>query len=107
MMFMSIPQATATIELSAYSNDLSTDKRERGLGEHRNPAEELALGAANAVELDKRTRVLPVAETETVVVRSTTKVEDDTKDDETNDRDNFDRAADATLRKDQSERYGS
>ena len=65
---------------------------EVGVGSLRHdgpPREEATLASANVVELREGTRVLPVTETDTVVVRASTEVEDDTKDDQSDDSDDF------------------
>lgn len=84
-----IMDSTATI---TYSNNLGTDERERRLRQDREPAKELALRAGDAVELDEGTGVLPVAETNAIVVGSAAQVEDDTEDDETGDSNDLDGA---------------
>ncbi len=52
------------------SDDFGTQVRESRLDENRPEREETTPRARNAVELDERTRVLPVSETDAIVVRA-------------------------------------
>ncbi len=65
----------------AYGNDLSPDERKRSLGHHSPPTQEAALSTSNVTVLDEWARVLPEAKTEPIMVRTTSKVEYDTKND--------------------------
>lgn len=47
------------------------------------PSEEVALVSSDAVEVDEWTRILPVAESQSIVIWATTKVEYDPEDNET------------------------
>ena len=75
----------------AYGDDLRANERESGVIKDSPPAEESAFCAGDSLVLNKRTRVLPVAETDTIVVGTTSEVKDDTQDDETGDCDYLDR----------------
>lgn len=75
-------------------DNLGTDEGEGSVGHHSPPGQETALVALNAVELRERAWVFPVAEAETVMVRASTEVEHDTKDNQTGDSDNLDRGED-------------
>lgn len=63
--------------METYGNDLSADEGEGRLSHDVPPTEETASRAADAIELDEGAGVFPVAESETVVVRSSTEVEHD------------------------------
>lgn len=62
-----------------YGDDLGSDERESCVAEDRPPPEKLALGAGYPGVLHERTWVLPVAETDTIVVGSPSEVNDDTQ----------------------------
>jgi hypothetical protein len=66
-----------------HSNNFSTNKREARLGQDFPPPKEAAFRAADTIELDERTRVFPIAEPKTVVIRTTTEVKDYAQNDET------------------------
>lgn len=70
---------------SCEGNDLSSEERESGVDEGGPEGQETTLGTGNTVELIEGAGVLPVAETNTVVARSTSKVKDDAHNDETDD----------------------
>lgn len=71
---------------SGDSDDFRSDERERRLRQDSPPGKETTLVPRNAVELGKRARMLPVTEAEAVMVRTATKIEDDTEDDEASNR---------------------
>lgn len=73
-----------------YGNNLSSDERERSLRHDCPPTEETSLGAPDAMELDEGTWVLPVAETDTIMVGTTSEVEHDTQNNEASNRDDLD-----------------
>lgn len=77
-----------------YRNNLGTDEREGSLCHDRPPAEETTGVSLDAVVLNERAGVLPVTETNAVVVRSSTEVKNDTEDNETDDGDDLDRGED-------------
>jgi hypothetical protein len=66
-----------------HSDDLSADERKGGLGQNRPKAKEAPLRASNAIELDEGTRMLPIAEPNTIMVGTSAKVKDNTQDDQT------------------------
>lgn len=66
-----------------HSDDFSTKKREGCLGQHSPPAKEATFCAGDTIELDERTRVFPIAEAETIVIRTTAEVKDYTQNDQT------------------------
>ena len=66
---------------STYSNDLRPDERECSLSHYSPPAQEAALCPGNAMVLNEWARVLPVAKTDSIPVRTASEIEDDTKDD--------------------------
>ena len=72
------------------SHDLRANERERSLCHDSPPSEELALGAGYAIVMVKGPRVLPVAETETVMVGTATQIKDDTKNDQAGNGDDLD-----------------
>ena len=80
-----------------YSNNLGTNKRERRLFQYSYPAKEPTLRTADELELSERTRMFPVTKTNTVVVGTTTKVKDNTKDDKAGNSDDLDRARACTV----------
>lgn len=82
--------ATVSLRVPSVASHLGTNERERGLDEDSPEAQEAAEGAWDVFVLDKGTRVFPVAETKPVVVRTTSEVEDEGQDDQTDDRDDFD-----------------
>ena len=86
--FVSVGQELAT-EIT-YSNNLSTNEGESGLRQDSDPAKELALRTTDVIELGEGTRVLPVTEADPIMVGATTKIKDDTEDDQSGDSDNLD-----------------
>ena len=62
------------VVINTNSNDLGTDERESSLRHDRPPAQETALRSRDVVELRQGAWMVPVAETETIVVRSTTQI---------------------------------
>jgi hypothetical protein len=66
---------------STYGNNLRPDERECSLSHHSPPAQEAALCARNAMVLDEWARVLPVAETDSIPVRTASEIEYDAKND--------------------------
>jgi hypothetical protein len=66
-----------------HSDDFSTKKREAGLGQNIPEAKEAAFCAGDTIELDERTRVFPIAEAETIVIWTTTEIEDYAQNDQT------------------------
>ena len=79
---------------SSDGDDFRADERECGPNQDIPESEESPLRAADAVELRKRSRVLPVTEAETVMIWSSTEVEHDAKDDEASDGEHLDRGED-------------
>jgi len=77
----------------AYRNDLRTNEREGSVVKDGPPPEEPTLCAGYPFVLSKRTWVLPVAETDTIMVGTTSEVKDETQDDETGDCEYFDRTS--------------
>jgi hypothetical protein len=63
-------------------NNLCTDVGEGCLGQHTPLSEESTLAATNAVELNKGSWFLPITETNTIVIRTTAKIKNNTEDDE-------------------------
>jgi hypothetical protein len=57
---------------------------------YASPAKETAFRAAYAVKLDKWSRVLPVAKTDTIMVGTTAKVKNDAQDDKADNGNNLD-----------------
>jgi hypothetical protein len=68
-------------EKSTYSNDLSPNERKRSLGHNSPPTQEPALDPRKVIVLDEWTRILPVAKAESIMVRATSEIEYDTKND--------------------------
>lgn len=80
---MRIGQTTLWVkQRSTYGDNFGSNERKCSLSHHSPPTQEAALSSRDAMVLDERTRFFPVPETKTVVVRPTSKVEDDAKDDE-------------------------
>ena len=73
----------------SYRHNLRADEREGSLSHDRPPAKEATSGSRNVVVLHEGARMLPVSETDAVVVRSTAQIKYDTEDDETDDGDNL------------------
>ena len=73
-------------------DNLCANEGESGLGHYSPPCQESALASFNAVELVEGSWVLPVAEANTVVVGTSTKVKYNAEDYQTSDGDNFDRS---------------
>jgi len=80
-----------TDEHRTYGNDFGTNEGEGSLGHNGPPAKESAFCTGNAIVLNKGARVLPVAEANAIAVGSAAKIKDNAKDNETCDRDHFDR----------------
>lgn len=80
-----------TEEERTYGNDFGPDEGEGSLGHDRPPAKESACYTGNAIVLNKGAGILPVAEANAIAVGPATKVKNNTKNNETCDRDHFDR----------------
>ena len=61
------------------------------------PAKELALRTTDVIELGEGTRVLPVTEADPIMVGATTKIKDDTEDDQSGNSDNLDGAGESAI----------
>ena len=62
------------------------------MSQDSDPAKELALRTTDVIELGEGTRVLPVTEADPIMVGATTKIKDDTEDDQSGNSDNLDGA---------------
>lgn len=97
----------------AYGDDFGSNEREGSLGNDTPPSDKSACGSRNVIVLDERTRVFPVTEADSetsvrteeiiekqctlpVVIRPTSKVENNSEDDEANDGQDLDGSGDAT-----------
>ena len=67
---------------STYGDNFSSIERKRSLGHHSPPTQEATLSPGDAIVLNERTRFFPEAETKTVMVRPTPKVENNPEKDE-------------------------
>lgn len=67
-----------------------TNERESSLGHDSPPGKEAAFATRDPIVLYKRTRMFPVTEADTIVVRTATEIEHDTKNDKAGDRDYLD-----------------
>jgi hypothetical protein len=67
------------LEGRTHSDDFSANKREGCLGQNGPKAKETPFRASNTIVLDERTRVFPIAEPKTIVIRTSTEVEDNPK----------------------------
>ena len=65
-----------------HSDNFSANEREGCLGKDSPPAEEATFCAGDTIELNEGTRVFPIAEAKTIVIRST-EVKDYAQNDET------------------------
>ena len=79
---------------NCYRNKLGPHEGEHRLRHHCEPSQEATFRAPNVVELDEGTRMLPRAETNTVMVRAPTKIENDHQYDESDNGDDLDRGED-------------
>ena len=68
---------------AAYGDNFGTDERESSVVEDGPPPEEPSLGAGYSLVLNERTGVLPVAEPDSIVIGTTSKVDDNAQYDET------------------------
>ena len=60
------------------------------MSQDSDPAKELALRTTDVIELGEGTRVLPVTEADPIMVGATTKIKDDTENDQSGNSDNLD-----------------
>ena len=67
----------------AYCNNLRADEGERRLGQHSPPSEEMSLVSSYTVIIGKRTGLFPVPESETIMIWSTSQVQNDAENNET------------------------
>jgi hypothetical protein len=74
---------TSTPRGRTYGDDLCANVGESGLRENFRKAEETTLGARDSVELDERTGMFPITESDAIVIGPSTKVEDDSQNDQT------------------------
>jgi D-lyxose ketol-isomerase len=65
-----------------YGDNFGSNERKCSLSHHSPPTQEATLSSGDAMVLNERTRFFPEAETKTVVIGPTSKVEDDAEDDE-------------------------
>lgn len=72
-----------------YGDYLPTYVRERCLGDDTGPSEEVSFYTLYAIKVDERSRIPPVSKTDTVVVWSSTQIEDNAQDEHPGDRDYF------------------
>ena len=61
---------TRGVELPTYGYNFRPNERKSGLGHHSPPAQESTFRATDTVILDEGARVLPVSETETIMIWS-------------------------------------
>ena len=71
------------------SHDLSSNERESGLGHDSPPSQETTLCARDAIELNEWSRIFPISKSETVMVGSSAQIKDNSEDDQTGNRENF------------------
>ena len=69
---------------SGNGNHLSANERKRGLRQNRPPFEKAALATFNSIELVEWAWMLPVAEAQAVVIRSSTEIQNYAEENETN-----------------------
>ena len=67
------------------------------MSQDSDPAKELALRTTDVIELGEGTRVLPVTEADPIMVGATTKIKDDTEDDQSGNSDNLDGAGESAI----------
>ena len=67
------------------------------MSQDSDPAKELALRTTDVIELGEGTRVLPVTEADPIMVGATTKIKDDTEDDQSGNSDNLDGAGGSAI----------
>jgi hypothetical protein len=72
--------AALCTEGRTHGDDLGTNEREGCLGQNSPKTEETPFRAGNIVILNKRTRVFPIAESETFVIGASSEVEDNSQD---------------------------
>ena len=73
-----------------YSNNLSPDKRESSVVQNRPPAKETAFSSCDIIILDEWSRILPITESNAVMVGTASQINDDAKNDKPGDCDDFD-----------------
>jgi hypothetical protein len=81
---------TCIVWIDTHSYDFSSNVREGSLGENSPESQETTFGACNACELNKWSRIFPVAEAEPIMVGSTTKVKNNAQNNEASNSDNLD-----------------
>lgn len=81
----------------SYSDDLGSDEGECRLSQDSKEAKELALRTGDVVILNEGAGILPVAETETVVIGTSAEVKNDTENNEASDGYDFDGASDENV----------
>ena len=77
-------------EAGTHGHDFCPNVRKGSLRYHTRPAEKTTFGATYTVKLDKRTGVLPIAKSDSIVVGASAKVKNDAEDDKANNSDNLD-----------------
>ena len=87
------------VSICLHGDKLHSLERESGLYDNTNDAKETV--EANVVRLEPcasdSTRVLPVTESDPIMVRATTKIKDDTEDDQSGNSDNLDGAGGSAI----------
>ena len=73
-----------------YGDNLRSDERERSLGHDSGPPKETTLRTRDIIILNKRPWVLPVAEADSVVVWTSTQIQNNAQNEETNDSNDLD-----------------